>query len=772
MAAACIAIVSGCGDDSGSTAPDAATDADADAAEEASVSPDAGIAVAPPNPPTPPALPAITPCADGWREVESGFEGAVGCDPWPASGRIDDCPAGEAHFPGEPGCAPVGAPCPADEWPADLPADARVVYVRSGATDGDGTRARPFGTIAGGVAAAAGAVVALAKGTYALDATVTLASRTLWGACAAETTIVGMGLGPTDAAVVLRNRDAALRNLTVRSSGTGILALDGSNLSVDGVVVDAPGYYGIHASGDGAELAVRSVVVRDTHPVAGAPTSDATALFTERGAHVTVERARLEGCVGYCVFAWPSTLELTGVSIGRVALAREFDSATGVTASQGAVVRIVRSAIELDEPPADRGSTAVYASIVAHMGSDLSVESSVLRGGAFGAVAVASATATVSRSTMDGFDEAAAEVVSDASMALSDVIVRGGGLSGDRTVGAGIEVSRGARLTAARLAMRDVALSGIVLHPAAGEPSSATIEDVTLRDVRPALDTTYGSFGIAATRGSQLTLRRARLERPGMTGVSIELASVGDIEDLVVLDVESAGRGAPDDPGYAAGGFALNVAMGGLLTARRVATERAMTASVVVYGGGSSLDIEDLDVAQTASRYESGLFGIGVVVMDSPAPEGPVRATFRRTRVAASREVGILVQGRAVTSDVDVQVDASDLEVLDTAGADCLPDCETSASGTALSVSFGARLSASGFRIARAAYSGVLFDASTTVALARGEIVESQVGLLYTGRDAFDPATVLTEVAFAGNLEDIVTRQVAVPRPPDFAVEP
>ena len=80
-----------------------------DASADGAASADGGF-------PTPPAIPwldvgappiappAIAPCPDGWREIVSPDDGTT-CEPYPETGRAD-CPAGEAHFPGEPGCAP------------------------------------------------------------------------------------------------------------------------------------------------------------------------------------------------------------------------------------------------------------------------------------------------------------------------------------------------------------------------------------------------------------------------------------------------------------------------------------------------------------------------------------------------------------------------------------------------------------------------------------------------------------------------------------------
>src|SRR5688572_19466561 len=134
------------------------------------MTPDAGggSTVTPPAPPEAVQPPSLTPCPAGWREVAPETpDGVATCDPWPETGAAD-CVVGQAHFPGEPGCASVGAPCPAGDWPEGLPAGGAVRYVQAGATPGgDGTLGAPYATIGEAlVAPPSGLIVAIAKGEY------------------------------------------------------------------------------------------------------------------------------------------------------------------------------------------------------------------------------------------------------------------------------------------------------------------------------------------------------------------------------------------------------------------------------------------------------------------------------------------------------------------------------------------------------------------------------------------------------------------------------
>ncbi|MBW2465501.1 MAG: right-handed parallel beta-helix repeat-containing protein [Deltaproteobacteria bacterium] len=239
---------------------------------------DSGVAVwdadvVMPIAPTAPAAPAPTmpmqwDCPDGWRSV--ALEGgAAECSPWPEGTDVPSaCPVGEAHFPGTGGCAPVGAACPANGWPASLPSGRRVHYVRaSAAGGGTGVRAAPYRRIADAVAAAAnGDVIAVGIGTY--DEVVFLEEGiALFGACPAETiltnstvedmpVILVAGVGPALAEV----HDVSIRD-TIDS---GIFVDVGVSVLIEGVDISSVSDAGVVVLT--ASATVRRVSVRDVAP--------------------------------------------------------------------------------------------------------------------------------------------------------------------------------------------------------------------------------------------------------------------------------------------------------------------------------------------------------------------------------------------------------------------------------------------------------------------------------------------------------------------------
>jgi len=189
---------------------------------------------------------AIAPCPEGWREVDDG-SGVTTCDPYPEGGALE-CPAGQAHFPGEPGCTPVGAPCPAGDFSATLPADRNVVYVQPGGTGDGSSPTSPYGGFTdfglGGLPT--GTVVALSRGTH--PGPVRLARGVaLWGACAGETILTTTLPGITDAVVEFVAATGELHDLSVVDSPRlGVLSVgDGADGLLEGVVVDGAAGLGV-----------------------------------------------------------------------------------------------------------------------------------------------------------------------------------------------------------------------------------------------------------------------------------------------------------------------------------------------------------------------------------------------------------------------------------------------------------------------------------------------------------------------------------------------
>lgn len=186
---------------------------------------------APPDAPAEPEAPRNV-CPTGWTTADLG-DGVAVCTPFPSG--PDDCPNLLAHFPGEASCRSPGRSCPAGEWPEGLTGD--VVYVRPGATGGDGTMGAPYGTLSAATSAAsAGSTIALSKGTHA--GTIALPDGVaLVGACVEQTQIDGSG-STLSTVRVTTGRRVEIRDVFIRARGDGIRVQGaGAYARIDGVAI-------------------------------------------------------------------------------------------------------------------------------------------------------------------------------------------------------------------------------------------------------------------------------------------------------------------------------------------------------------------------------------------------------------------------------------------------------------------------------------------------------------------------------------------------------
>jgi len=193
-------------------------------------------------------------CAEGFEH-----DGAHGCEPILPP---EVCPPGLMAVPGETACRVI-APCAAGAW-GDIPVEPNTQYVNLGYTGGqsDGSAQHPWTTVQGGVDAAdAGAIVAVAAGTYAEDVRIAGKAVVLWGRCPDMVEIVSTGQQLAAVEVRALAHGSEVRDLALRGGDAGGLLVSGasgvlaSRLWVDGT------WWGIDVEDD---LGPASVVVLDT----------------------------------------------------------------------------------------------------------------------------------------------------------------------------------------------------------------------------------------------------------------------------------------------------------------------------------------------------------------------------------------------------------------------------------------------------------------------------------------------------------------------------
>jgi hypothetical protein len=561
---------------------------------------DAGTAVAEPE------LPSFGPCVDG-ATARTTDDGVVFCE----APAITACPEGEAWF--RTGCRAIGGECPSDLFPGDLPDGTR--YVRIG-SDGDGTRASPFGSIARAMdGAPPGTTIALAAGSY--DELVEMRSGvTLRGACARET-ILGLSTLRGRGVIELSGVEGAvLRDVTIGpSDNIGLSIREGSELSVEGVLVDGAMLIGV-AVLEGSSLTARQLVVRGTRA--------AGALGLGHGVAVEASSAELTDLVlernnemGLAVRGNRSEVNVEGfTSIDPVAAG---DPPVAIAVSVTAGTLAVRGALL-------EGSTAAAVLV---LGGAVDLEDAEIRRVSAPTpdrvgwgVGVNQASVRAQRLTIHGATGQAIAALGDASIDLTDVLVRE--TQGER-----------AQATVERMAIYGSTGVAILVsgnEDLEGPRASIVGSSITVVDVAPL---TTGGTGLYFQHAAHGELERVRIERASELAIGLVAGADASLRDLIVLDtVANATSGEF--------GRGLEV-LGGSVSIERARFERQREASILIASG--TLDARDLWVidtlergcAETTCRNAPGGVGVG-------ASRGS-RVTLERFTIDGARLCGVQVHG-------------------------------------------------------------------------------------------------------------------------------
>lgn len=544
--------------------------------------------------------PVALACPEGWREVPDPDAGHV-CLPYEAGGARA-CGDGEAHFPGAPGCAPVGDPCPAEgDWPdvSDVPGGAPIVHVRFGELDGTGTRDAPFGVVAEAFEGVeAGTWVVLAAGTYVLPAIP--AGVSIRGKCAAETAVQN-GPPSQPAAVVVMGGQVHVENVRVAPRlAPGVLASGAdTRLTLRGVVVDGALAIGLTADA-AARVDAEGLVVRDTAPtlLMGSPLG--FGISVQGGAVVTAARVALTGNagVGATVVGEGSVLALEDA---RLADGRPAGDAFGwgLLAAERGEARVDRAVVEGHR---ETGVSAIGAETVVTL-ADVVVRDTAAGGATrvgAGLDAADGGLVTGARVLLDRNATRGALVRSVGRLELEDFVVRDtGAMGGDALPGDGIRLESDAAAPTLATLSRGVVARSTGRGLLAEGLSRISGTDLRIRGLAADVegDGDYGA--LAAERGS-LELIRSVVERARGFGVlGLDLFTSVRLEDVVVRDTRPSSTGR--------GGVGLRLRDGAEALLVRAAFERNHEAGVCVTDG--PLIATDLTIRGTAWGTADGCFG-------------------------------------------------------------------------------------------------------------------------------------------------------------------
>jgi hypothetical protein len=684
--------------------------------------------------PAPAMLPRLTPCPTGWREVDLP---PLACEPWPEGGR-HACPADSAHFVGEQTCARVGEACPADGWPAALPAGRTVFYVQVGAAPGgDGSRARPFGTLAQALSGGgAGNVIALSAGGH--ETGVALPANTvLLGACVGQTTLT-LPPGSTSPAIVYATAPGVeVRSVRVTGPKVGLaVAGAGASLLAEDVVVEAATGIGwlvqMNATGTGRNLVIRGTLAQPTGSLGHG-------LHVVDGSTVTLTRAVVEGNRTTGVFVYGSgahvTLTRTAVLDTRVA---DNDGSGG----RGVWINNLASA-RLEDCTVERNTSSAVEALP---GTTLTLSSVVARDTRAGrnqpghGVWVDGAQLTARRLRTEGNAGLGVSVQGSVPAIVEDLLSRrDDGLGANNT--ARISLSRAAFVEPIGTAITS-RLTGTVV----------TATDVVVVDPQTT-PTMPGASAILAMRGGQVVLSRASIRH--CRGLCIAVASAGSALVASDLSVEETLPGGDGE-----GGFALATVPGSSLSLTRATFRSAFTAGLYLLGPQTPVTLDDVEVRESAPpQSQGGLYGNGVVVNDA-------QVTGSGLKLIDNHDVGLALDGPAS------RLDMSDVTVLSTA-LTCLgnPDCAMRVP-VGLSALNGAQARLQRFQVSSNGGIGVEVAGTGQLDLSDGEVSFHQIGanVLAPG---FDLERLSLRVQYRHNVRALAAESLPLPKiPPPPPINP
>jgi len=612
-------------------------------------------------------------CAEGFVH-----DGDRGCDPIlpPAP-----CPAGLMAVPGEMACREV-APCAAGTW-GDIPVETNTEHVDASyaGMDSDGSALKPWTSIQAGIdAAAPGAIVAIAAGSYQEALQIAAKPVRLWGACPADVEIVGVA-GEL-AAVDVRGgaNGTELHDLAIRGDAMGLLSSGSQDLGLERVWVHANGSRGVNVEN---ALGATSVTLRGSLVEANDDVG-----FRVSGAEGIVERSVVRGTIdalGITAFGVNASLHsMTGTPSKLVLRTSVVEANEGVGVFvEGSEVTVEASVIRATAlDAAGGGGRGIHASEYPGTGapSALVVRESIVAGNREFGVFVESSQATLEAVVVrDTEPDAVGSMgrgvniqTDDFTAAPADVVLRTSLLDRNCDIGIYVEGSRAAvessvvRATQPRLDGHGGRGASVQAQVSTGSPSTFDVRGSLFEHNHEA--TLYVSSSNTTVEAS--VLRATEWSSPGIAGRGVNASSIGAthapstvvfktsiIENHAELAVFAEGSEArvessviratqPNALGF--GGRAINVEPDpmtgalGKLSLYRSAVEQSQEAGVMVIDSDATLEAS---IIRDTSPSAAHGFGHGIVVVSDLAQ---ATAHITGTRVERSALAGLAAWGALV----------------------------------------------------------------------------------------------------------------------------
>ena len=418
----------------------------------------------------------------------------------------DSCPAGSMPVLGEADCQLIGDPCPAGDFPL-VPNDVsgHRIYVKAGASQGDGTEDLPYGSMTEALEEAeSGDVLLIGKGTYEESIEVTK-SLTLWGACVTETSISAPGphAGGDGGAIIQRGDiELSVRNLRITGEQNGIRLLDADTQFIgSGLWIHNTVRYGLYVEPGRVDLSdsyISDIRMED-------PPERGRGLGLGFASHTVLERVSIERVhtEGIFILGWTDPPQATTLEARKI------------------LVRDVRS----------DGDGFEGRGIQVLNNSDVVLEECLIE----------------SAHDHAFFASVTGEEENPPSIHLSDMVIRNslmadnydydGNLDWENgyvaTSGVGIQLQQ---LTNSPAQIERVLIEGSKTHGIALLNTEAVISDLVIRDTTGLEQTQTFGIGMAVSSSSSVVLDRSIIDRSRTLGSWFGCDTVSELEHMIVRE--------------------------------------------------------------------------------------------------------------------------------------------------------------------------------------------------------------------------------------------
>lgn len=584
--------------------------------------------------------------AAGEHVCPEGFTAAApGCAPIIAS---EPCAGATRPALGEQGCVPLGE-CDAAFPPADA-----TLFVDASFTDEDLDETH-HRTIAGALAAT-GDVIAIEAGTYP-EALVIPRPVKLVGRCAARVTLAG----PGNPGIKVRDlRGVAIEGITVRDFDIGLEVERGSQVTLEGVLLEQNQTVGMFVLDADTEVTLRRSAVRDTQPAAG---RFGTAIGVGFGGTLLVEDSALSGShdMGLLVNGSGSRATLLksavlatvgrpggalgwGIAIQEGGEAELVDSLVRQSRNVGvnvvgadARLEIAGSVIDETAVGDDAEGRSIGIGVSAQLGAELLLVDSTVRANAIYGVRVGEpgTTAELRGLVVDGVhaDSAGLSIGVQAENG-AEVTVLESFLHNPAEVGGplamGLLARSGATVKVTDLTVAGAGAAGVL---AGGADTRLEATRLLVRDTEP-LDPDFG-YGVAVSGGATFAADGLGLVRNQSSALFVNGATA-TLRRATIKDTLASEGGR---------GRGISAQFGASLDLEATLLENNTQLGLFLFGQGTTASLSTSAIRQTRKDPE-GEHGHGLEVVDDAV------ARLQHTELADNEGVGAIYAQAAGTLEL------------------------------------------------------------------------------------------------------------------------